>query len=208
MKALDELSQHRGHIVHIVSCDKDMLRFSEETAHLVCTESIDEFIDAVNKSVSIEPAAFAEQALERMRTRLMKLVNNCVVDMNEDFKVGGWDSTLISMTLSDIELDSASLISVDAEGCVYELSFFFVAETTEIEKDYDRSPFDHEDDSYLFVLENQVTRTIDVEGSMNVRLSYQDKLLDSVELDWDEYPRLKLSTPYDVIVRESDADSD
>lgn len=208
LKALDELSQQRGHIVHIVSSDKDMLRFSEETPHLVCTESIDEFIDAVNKSVSIEPAAFAEQALERMRPHLMELVKDCVVDVPDDFKVGGWDSTLISLTLSDIELSSANLISVDAEACVYELSFFCVAETTEIEKDYDRSPFDHEDDSYSYVLENQVSRTIDVEGSMNVRLSYQDKLLDSVELDWDEYPKLKLSMPYNVIVREADADSD
>jgi hypothetical protein len=202
LKALDDLSAGRGHAIHVISNDKDMLKFAAEHPRLICTDSIDAFIDAVNKSVSIEPAAFAAQALEHLTPKIMEIFKECLSDMQDDFKVGGWDSTLDSVEFSEFELESANLIAVSDEFCTYDLQFGFVVETIEIEKDYDRSPFDQEDDSYPFVLENEVARTIDVNASMQMNFYYQDKLIDSLDLDWDELPKLKLSQPYNVSVKE------
>lgn len=206
LKALDDLSAARGHTIHVVSNDKDMLRFAEEHPRLICTDSIDGFIDAVNKSVSIEPSAFAAQALEHLMPRIIELIEECLKDMQEDFKVGGWDSTLDDVAVGEVILTSANLIYVGPEGCTYDLEFEFDVSTVEIEKDYSRSPFDQEDDSYPFVLENQVDRKMDAQGAMQIEFSYEDKLLSTLDMDWKDLPRLKLSQPYDVTVTEMDMD--
>lgn len=209
LKALDDLSEKRGHAIHVISNDKDMLKFAEEHPRLICSDSIDAFIDAVNKSVSIEPAEFAAKALEVVRGDFMNLVHECINAMDSEFKVGGWDSQLESVEIYDIELVEANLISIGREGCVYDLEFKFVAETIEVEKDYDRSPFDHEDDNYPFVLENEFERTFDGEVSLQIKISYQDKLIETVELyDYDPPARLILSAPYNEEVRYLDVNGE
>lgn len=208
LKALDDLSAGRGHAVHVISNDKDMLKYAEEHPRLICTDSIDSFIDAVNKSVSIEPAAFAAQALEHLTPEIMEVFKQCLLGMQDEFKVGGWDSTLDSVVFSDLELESANLIAVNEGFCTYDLKFNFVVDTVEVEKDYDRSPFDQEDDSYPIVLENEVERTMDVQASMQMDFYYQDKLIESLYLDWDEMPKVSLSQPYNVSSREKDWDWD
>lgn len=201
LKAIEDLSTQRRNSVHIISNDKDMLRFADEHPGLVWSNSIDEFIDAVNKSVSIEPAAFAALALEYMKDFVMENVEDYLGGMHEEFDFGGWDSELDSVQISDIELVAANLIEVDNEGCTYDLEFTFVAETLEFEKDYSRSPFDHEDDNYPFVLENEVERTFDVEMSMQLKLSYEDKLIESVGMELEPPAKLKLSAPYNESVK-------
>lgn len=209
LKALDDLSARRGHTIHIISNDKDMAKFADEHTRLVCSDSIDAFIDAVNKSVSIEPSAFAVQALERAMSDVMQLIGGCLKDTEEDFHLDSWNTELDGVDFSGIELVSTDLISVGSEECSYEIRFKFVAEVTETEKDYDRSPFDREDDSYPFVLENLITRKYDAQASMHITISYQDKLIDSVSVtDYEPPTRLKLSAPYDQEIRYLDINGD
>ncbi|HDS0956612.1 MAG: hypothetical protein E6Q70_17280 [Pseudomonas monteilii] len=205
LKALDDLSEQRGHNIHVISNDRDMSRFSEEHPRLVWSDSIDEYIDAVNKSVSIEPAAFAESALEHVMASVMSIIQESLEEMQDEFQIGGWDSELDSADFSNVELVASNLIRVNEEECAYELYFKFSVETVEFEKDYDRSPFDHEDDNYPFVLENRIERTIDAEGSMQITLGYQDKLIDSVYVvDYDAPLILKRSQPYHETVKHLD----
>lgn len=202
LKALDDLSAGRGHSVHLISSDKDMHRYAEEHPRLICSDSVDEFIDAVIKSVSIEPSEFAAKALEIVRGDFMNVIHECIHAIDIDFKMGGWDSELEDIDVYDIELVKANLISVGDEECTYDLEFTFTADTIEVEKDYDRSPFDHEDGNYPFVLENVFERTFDGEANLQITISYQDKLLDTVELiDYEPPVALKLSAPYNEQVK-------
>lgn len=202
LKALDDLSAGRGHPVHVISNDKDMHKYAEEHPRLICSDSVDEFIDAVIKSVSIEPAEFAAKALELVRGDFMNVIHECIHAIDTDFKVGGWDSELENVDVYDIELVKANLISVSDEECTYDLEFTFKADTIEVEKDYDRSPFDHEDDNYPFVLENVFERSFDGDVSLQITISYLDKLVDTVELtDYEPPMKLKLSAPYNEEVK-------
>lgn len=209
LKALDDLAAGRGHSVHLISNDKDMQRYAEEHPRLICSDSVDEFIDAVIKSVSIEPSEFAAKALEIVRGDVMNLVHECILALDTDFKVCGWDSELENVDVYDVELVKANLISVSHVECTYDLEFIFKADTMEVEKDYDRSPFDHEDDNYPFVLENVFERTFDGDVSLQVTISYQDKLVDSVELfDYEPPAKLKLSVPYNEVVKYLDVNGE
>jgi len=209
LKALNDLSETRGHLIHVISNDKDMLRFSEEHPRLICSSSIDEYIDAVNKSVSVEPSVFAASALDSLRGQIMNVIHEQLKENDSDFKFGGYESELEDLEIYDIELADANLISVTDEECVYELDFKLKANSVEIEKDYDRSPFDHEDGRYAFVLENVFERSFDGEASMQVTITYQDKLLESVELSDYEHPtNLKVSLPYNENVRYLDINGD
>ena len=202
LKALHDLSETRGYPIHVISNDKDMLRYSEDHPRLLCSSSIDEYIDAVNKSVSIEPSVFAATALEAVRGEVMNIIHEQLKEIEHEFKYGGWESELEDLEVFDIELITDSLLSVSDEECVYELGFRFKANSVEVEKDYDRSPFDHEDGRYAFVLDNVFERSFDGEVSLQVTISYQDKLLDSVEIrDYESPTNLKLSLPYDETVR-------
>lgn len=209
LKALDDLSAGRGHPVHVISNDKDMHRYAEEHPRLICSDSVDEFIDAVLKSVSIEPSEFAAKALEVVRGKFMNIVHECIHALDTDFKMGGWDSELENVDVYDIELVRANLISVGDEECTYDLEFTFTADTVEVERDYDRSPFDHEDGNYPFVLENMFERTFGGDVSLQVTISYQDKLIDSVELsDYEPPAKLKLSAPYNEEVKYLDVNGE
>lgn len=202
LKALHDLAEARGHFIHVISNDKDMFRYSEDHPKLICSSSIDEYIDAVNKSVSIEPSVFAVSALECVRGDIMNLIHEQLKDIAHEFKFGGWESELEDLEVFDIELFTDSLILVTDEKCVYELGFRFRANSVEVEKDYDRSPFDHEDGRYAFVLDNVFERSFDGEVSMQVTISYQDKLLETVEIsDYESPTNLKLSLPYNETVR-------
>lgn len=209
LKALNDLSSDRQHVIHVISNDKDMMRFAAEHPRLIYSSSIDEYIDAVNKSVLIEPAEFAEKALDKVRPDLMNLIHEKLKDMDDEFKLDGWDSELASVEFHNIELVKANLISVDDQECTYDLEFNFLADTIEIEKDYNRSPFDHEDNRYPFVLENECERTFDAGVSMQIKISYQDKLIDSVEIYDHEPPNgLRLSPPYNERVKYLDINGD
>lgn len=197
LKALDDLSADRGHAIHIISSDKDMHRYAEMHPRLICSSSLDEFIDAVIKSIAIEPSEFAAKALEAVHGDLMNIIYECLVALDTEFKMENWDSELDNVEIYDTELMQANLISVSEEECVYDIEFTFKADTIEIEKDYDRSPFDHEDGNYPFVLENVYERTFDGNANLQITISYQDKLIESVEInDYEPPTKLKLSAPY------------
>lgn len=202
LKALSDFSLQRGFPIHVLSKDRDMARYSANHANLICDDSIDAYIDAVNKSVSMEPSVFAAEALASVRGDVMNIAHECIRALDSDFKQGAWGSVLEDVEVYDIKLIKSSLIDVSAEECSYELEFTFKADTVETEKDYDRSPFDHEDDTYPFVLENVYERTFDGEMSFQVRISYQDKLIETVDLyDYDPPSTLHLSPPYNEEVR-------
>jgi len=209
LKALDDLSAGRGHAIHVISSDKDMHRFAEEHPRLICSNSIDEFIDAVIKSVSIEPSEFAAKALDAVRGQIINIIHECIVALDTEFKMESWDSELDNVDIYDIELSRANLISVSDEECIYDIEFTFTADTIEIEKDYDRSPFDHEDGNYPFVLENVFARTFDGHANLQIKISYQDKLIETVELhDYDPPAKLKLSAPYNEKVEYLDVNGE
>ncbi|RMT95147.1 hypothetical protein ALP39_200485 [Pseudomonas marginalis pv. marginalis] len=209
LKALDDLSTARGHAIHLISNDKDMHNFAEHNPRLICSNSIDEFIDAVIKSISIEPSEFAAKALEAVRGQIMNIIHECLVALDTEFKMGTWDSELDNVEIYDTELSKANLISVNSEECIYDIEFTFKADTTEIEKDYDRSPFDHEDGNYPFVLENVFERTFDGYANLQITLSYQDKLIETVDInDYDPPAKLKLSAPYNEKVEYLDVNGE
>lgn len=202
LKALLDASLLRQHFIHIISTDRDVSRFASEHPSLIWSESIDSYIDAVNKAVSIEPAVFADEAFAAVRGELMNIAHECICALSSEFLLGGHSLELDNLEVYEIQLIKASLIEVSRIGCVYEVAFSFMADTVAVEKDYDRSPFDPDEGSYLYVLENIYERTFKGEVSFRITISYQDKLIETVELfDYDPPSFLQVSAPIREVVR-------
>lgn len=204
LERLSDFSMERNHPIHVISNDKDLERFCESNSRLIYSESVDEFIGAVNLSVSVEPAAFAAEALALVQDRILGFVQDRVRDIDFEVRSSDWSAELEDVDVTHLEFVKANLVRVDDEQCVYEIEFSLIVETVESIKDYDRSPFDHEDDSYPFVLETQVERTFEPSISVEATLYYQNKLLSTVEFDVDMPYGIILSNPVDEQRRELD----
>lgn len=209
LEALVSLSTKRALPIHVVTNDRDMHRYAESHPSLICSESIDELIDAVNRAVAIEPAAFATEALQFLRDGIISAVKDKVKDADFEISGSNWDAHIENIEIANFQLVAENLLSVDSESCIFDLEFEFSANTVEIIKDYDRSPFDHEDDRYHFVLENVATKSFDVVISAQATISYQDKLINTVDLSDLEVPySIKLRNPYNEEHRELDINGD
>jgi hypothetical protein len=208
LERLVDFSLERSQPIHVISTDKDLARFCADEPALVFSESVDACIDAVTVSVSVEPSAFAAEALSKVNLEVMGFVQDRLPEVDFEVRSGDWNAELEEVRVQKVEFIRANLVYVETDQCLYELEYAVVLETVETVKDYDRSPFDHEDDSYPFVLETEVTRVFDPIISVEVVLQYQDKLLDTVTFDVDMPYGITLSNPVDELRRELDIDGE
>ncbi|WP_278405998.1 hypothetical protein [Pseudomonas rhodesiae] len=209
--ALNALSRGRGWPIHVITKDKDMFRFSEEHSNLICSESVDELMDAINKIISIEPSEFAATALERIRDEAIKRINDSLDDIVIDIiDCGNFDEVwLRDAKFRNLELADSNLISVDKEYSVYNLSFSVHIDTVEVVKDYDRSPFDREDDRYVFVLESIHSKSFKTNFSAELVIGYSDRVMDSVYIEEISLPDvIPLLDPYSHETRHLDVNGD
>jgi len=209
--ALNTLSRRRNWPIHVITKDKDMFRFSEEHSNLICSESIDELMDAINKIIAIEPSEFAATALEKIRDEAIKRIGDSLADVVIDIiDYGDFDeASLEDVKFRDLELVDSNLISVDEEYCTYSLSFSVHIDTIEVSKDYDRSPFDREDDRYIFVLESIHSKSFQTNLSVEVVIGYSDRIEDSIYIEEINAPDvISLLDPYDHEIRHLDVNGD
>ena len=188
-----------------------MFRFSEEHSNLICSESIEELMDAINKMISIEPSEFAATALDKIRDEAIKRIVDSLDDITVDvIDNGDFDEAwLEDVKFSELDLVESNLISVDKEYCTYNLLFSVLVDTVEILKDYDRSPFDREDDRYVFVLENIHLKSFRTGFTVEVVIGYSDRVLDSIYIEEINMPDvIPLLDPYDHEVRHLDVNGD
>lgn len=208
LERLLDLSVERAQPIHVISTDNDLQKFCVNEPSLIFSDSVDEFIDAVNLSVSVEPAAFAAEALSKVREQVLSFIQEGLPDVDYAIRSSDWDAQLEEVVIQHLELIKANLVSVSRDQCLYELECAVVIETVESIKDYDRSPFDHEDNSYPFVLESEVVRTFDPVISVEVTIYYPEKLLEKVDFDVDMPYGMTLSNPVDEKRRELDVDGE
>ncbi|GFM68999.1 hypothetical protein PSCICJ_51170 [Pseudomonas cichorii] len=204
LERLADFALERSHLIHVISTDKDLAKYCAEDPRLVFGESVDAFIDAVNISVSVEPSAFAAEALNKVSADIMQSVESLLPDVDYEILSSDWNAELEEVSITNISFVRANLVFVEDKQCLYEIEYSATIKTIEFVKDYDRSPFDHEDDSYPFVLETQVERTFEQMVSIETTIFFQDKLLETVSFDVDMPYGLKLSNPVEEIRRELD----
>jgi hypothetical protein len=204
--AINALSEGRGWPVHVVTNDRDMHRFSEEHPNLICSDSLDELMDAVNKAKAIEPAEFAETAYAKVADQVLELVSQSLEGVDVDIiDTDGVEVDLDFVEYSELAFVSKNLLSVDSEYCVYSLTFSVRVDTLESIKDYDRSPFDHEDGRYVFVLETIATKTFRTQFSGELVIGYSDRIEDSIYIEeFNVLDDLVLSNPVTETYRQLD----
>ncbi|MDF3196349.1 PIN domain-containing protein [Pseudomonas sp. 1928-m] len=204
--AINSLSKGRNWPVHILTNDRDMHRFSEEYPNLICSESLDELMDAVNKAKAIEPAEFAETAYSKVSDQVLGLARESLEGMDVDIvDSDGVEIDLDFVEYSELAFVSKNLLSVDSQYCVYDIAFSVRVDTLESIKDYDRSPFDHEDGRYVFVLETIASKTFRTQFSAELVIGYSDRIIDSIYIEEFNTPDdLVLSNPIEATYRQLD----
>ncbi|HBN8384895.1 PIN domain-containing protein [Pseudomonas aeruginosa] len=208
--ALSELSRKRGWPVHVITTDRDMQRFSEEFPNLICSDSLLELVEAVNKADAVEPAEFSEFAFNKVLDEVMHRAEESLRDITVEID-GDWelDAHVEDVEYADLVLVGKNLVSVDAESCVFNVVFSVDVSTVESVRDYDRSPFDSEEGRYFFVLETVKSKKFKTSFSAELAISYLDRIEDSIEIYELKTPDyLELRNPYEETYRELDINGD
>lgn len=173
LEALDHWANANGTIVHVVSTDGDMQRFVETRPMLSYSESINEFVEAVNYSVSLEPSTFAQVALERLMAKILDRARTETERLEP--LVGDFFEFCDKeeFSISEISVKEFSLIGVD-EGLVeYLFEFLVDVKVLQLYDEYDNELTADDD---LFFEPKPKRRTA----------SYQGEVMASVEIDISE----------------------
>ena len=194
--------------VYIVSADKDMQAYTAEfTDKLIYIDKIDNIIDAVirnDKNIS-KNLEFVDAIFKLLEDKMKNTVEEYLkegdfesIALPRNFKPGDDVdyNSFIEFNFSDFDNDCQvdikkiaiyhkNLIDLDFENdsARYEVVFDCLFEMYYSEPDYGRSPWDPEDKTYVFTLENQTIRLHHEKYSAYIDISYYDKLQNNAEIE-------------------------
>lgn len=186
LEAIRQIAEQRLQSIYIVSNDGDMKSYAESTENLLYLNSVDEIIDLVvrNDAELAQPAKFADSVFESIKENLM-VQTETLLRGGEFYSddINGWDDEIDSVEIESVEIIHKSLLNVTNEEAQYEIVFQCLIKAHYSIPDYDRSPWDGEDKSYVFVLKNIVTKSHCEKYSAYVTISYADGLKVNGEVD-------------------------
>lgn len=177
--AIKKIAEQKMQSIYVISNDGDMKSYVESEENLIYLNSVDEIIDLVlrNDEDLAKPANFADSVFDSLQERLITQAEKYLMDAefySDD--VDGWDDEIDSIEIIDIRVAHKSLIDVTNEEAQYEIVFECSLSASYSFSDYDRSPWDGEEQAYVFVLQNHITKSHCEKYSAYVNISFADGL--------------------------------
>ena len=190
LEAIRKIAEQKGQPIYVISSDSDMKSYVESEGNLIYLNSVDEIIDLVlrNDADMAEPVNLADNVFNSLQERLITRVEKYLAESefySDD--VDGWDDEIDEIEIIDIRVSHKSLINVTNEEAEYETVFECSLIANYSVSDYNRSPWDGEDNAYVFVLQNHITKSHCEKYSAYVHISYVNGLKingDIEELDF------------------------
>lgn len=188
LHAIDTISKQRGHILYVVSEDRDVKSFCALRENLISIGRLEELLALVLKNTErlAEPAKFAEEVFAdwevAVQQNIKERLTNAEFEIGDDADENLFEAEVDSVEIESIDYLSRNLTDVSKEDATFELIVRMSVAITISYPDYDRSPWDPEDKYYPFVLHNEVVRRYINTAPVFVSFSFDDGLAANVEL--------------------------
>lgn len=179
LEAVKKISLERDHSVYIVSSDSDMRSVCASVNNFIHLNSVDELINLTLRSDSAyaEPTQFADEIFEQLKDKI--IADALAVLKESEFNYADadpYDDVINSINIESIAISNKNLQDVDAAHAEYVIEFEVIVIADYEFPDYDRSPWDHEDKHYVFVLKNELTLKHKECYTAYLTLTYEDGL--------------------------------
>ncbi|WP_201576808.1 PIN domain-containing protein [Psychrobacter sp. H8-1] len=185
LEAISKVSEDRGHILYVISDDKDMEKYADHLDNLIHLKRVDDFLDlVVRKEKELEePVKFADSVFDQLKAEIITCAR-AKIDESEFYsdEAIGFDDEIYQIDIKSVCITHKNIISVSIENVEYEIDFEVVLEARYSIIDYDRSPWDPEDKRYIFVLYNDITRKHQETFSAYINIDYMDGIRANAEI--------------------------
>ncbi|POQ05501.1 PIN domain-containing protein [Pseudomonas syringae] len=169
LEALNEWSVENKKKLHVISVDSDMQRYCATRSNMVHSSSLDDFIEAVNKSYAAAPSEFADKALKFLMPEILNKVEDVAYKMEPLITDFFELITSESLKINSIKAVGSDLMGVDVDVAEYTMVFSL---DTQSRIEYEDLNYDVDD--YVFgerflrtanyTVELNVFLVIDIEG--------------------------------------------
>lgn len=179
LEAIKNISLARGHSIYIVSTDGDMQSFCDKEPNFLHLRSVDDLINLIIRSDKAyeEPIRFADEVFELLKEEIKDLALNYLEDgefIYED--ADPYDEVINSVDIESLTITNKTIQTVNPEWAEYIVDFEVIVTADYRFSDYDRSPWDHEEKQYVFVLDNESVIRHKQIYTANLTLAYDDGL--------------------------------
>jgi hypothetical protein len=182
--AVNSITKHRGYKLYVVSEDRDVKSYCHEHENLLSIGRLEELLELILKNSQrlAEPAEFAEEIFEQFKDALIQKLTRLLPEAEFELELDDFEAEINGIDIEKIEFLSRSLSDVSKDYAVFNVMTKISLVIDFSIPDYDRSPWDSEDKSYPFLLQNRIARRYTYTGPVFVNFEYHDAIAANAEL--------------------------
>lgn len=155
ISVLESVSTDRQMPIYVVSSDNDMITSCDDV-NLISLKTLEELVDLVIRTEQelSEPVTHADLLFNQFEAQITQMVTDRMREM--EFLVPFMQNAYVNNSyVESCVYSSKNIVDIDSDSTTYNLTFDVVVKVNVFESDYDRSPWDAEDERYVFILHNE-----------------------------------------------------
>lgn len=170
ISVLETIARERQMPIYVISQDNDMVSSCDDV-NLISLKRLEDLTDLINRTEEelAEPIRHADLLFSQFEADITRMTR-------QDLELSDFEATniphgeLISIEIKSFEMESKSIVSSKDDLTTYNVVFDIQVEAHIFESDYDRSPWDHELERYVFIFQNEhvVSSTVKVDVSVEI----------------------------------------
>lgn len=188
---LESLSLHSKSIdwpINIISADGDMRMYCEKNPQLIYHDTVNGFLNVLNHALSVEPAAYADQVFEHLRSRIVGIIEEILDGMDYELEAAEEYVSSVSYKLKSIQIVNRDLAYLDDDHAAYGVDFEFEVEVHKVVDDVDNSPYDPER-GYVNIEQYEYSTLFRESMTLGFVLSLEDRIVSRTDIvDVEEAP--------------------
>ncbi|MDY4385042.1 PIN domain-containing protein [Pectobacterium aroidearum] len=188
LSAIGSIAIERQNSIYVISQDVDM-KNSCDNEKLISLNRVDDFIDLVirNENDLSEPLVLADRIFEMMSGNIVDNILHELEDVS--FTSSKYpNAEYIEASINGCEISSKNIIDISDGNFQYEVELKLDIYASIYETDYGRSPWDHEDEKYVFLFKNETNATFTEKISAIVDITIFDGISANAEVSYMSLP--------------------
>jgi hypothetical protein len=188
LHAIDGISKQRGHLLYVVSADRDVKSFCAERDNLLSITRLEELLELVLKNTTrlAEPAKFAEEIFSENKDSLLQKIKEQLeweeFEISYDEYGNPFEAEITNSEIESIDYLTRNLTEVSKESASFEMIVKVSVILSISYPDYGRSPWDSEDKAYALVLHNEIVQRYTTSAPVIVSFEFFDGIAANAEI--------------------------
>lgn len=179
---LEQIAKERQMPIYVVSSDNDMVNSCDDI-NLISLKTVEELLDLIIRTERelAEPISHADLLFKQFEDYISQTVYDDLIlsDFEATSIPGGY---LNSLEIKSCQILSKNLININRDLTKYNVTFDVEVEAHIFENDYDRSPWDHEEERYVYIFQNEHVVKSNLKVDVSVEIFTVDGLREMADV--------------------------